>query len=939
MILNRFGFHRSIQMETKMHRLFPITLLTVLLLLAVKPMSAMAVNTPFSDDNLIIMDVRYGQYQLGSGIEGYQQEGRTYFALVDLVALIESPIQVDSAGAVGKINDDTEFKLAKTEGSWLLKRGKEEIAVNDDKLVVHDGLIFVDSKTLERWFPLSLKINNSDSILDLSSRGSLPFQKSIERKERYFSKDAPLTEFTNPLADVPYNLWEVPSTDIRLTHITSSNHKTDTDTSRSTHYTLVSNGDMGYMSSNIFINGNREDGVNNVSMRFDRYDTERNIGGPLNLSQVSFGDISAPGALSSYGRGVLVSNESNTSQFSRDFTTIEGNHYPGWEVELYLDDSVIDYQVIGDNGRYYFEDVILSQGDNNYRLVFYGPAGEKEVESRNLYIGEDSEDLRRLRYTASINQPNTRLYSDQESNSTYQTNLTTRFALTNFLSFNAGYSLRQWDKDLLADERILEDDTSDAFYVAGVNAHLLGQSLSVSARKVNDDPFDITYGLGGSRNSFNYRINYTQFGETESGFTYDPLTDVYNVTPESQVNMTLRSRIKGISGVLDARRTNYEGYQLNSGKFILAGRSKGFYWSKGFDYQQFITDGLVEDAIAGNFYAGKSLGPLSARVNLSYLTKPEAELTTIGFSGDLKLSPDVDVSFDFDHAVATSDNIYRLGMKWILPYMTVTPTVSYSDNGTMAGNLTVLMTLGNRTGQFGNYYAAESRTISTRGTLKARLFEDENGDGVYTLGERLLSGGIIHSLQTRQKAASDDVGVATLNNVRAWFPSDIVYEDDTIEEASMKYGGEQFAIEMRPGKVIEVDLPFYRAGDIDGIVYSRRSDGRVREARGITVELVDAKGDVVAKTVSASDGFYSFQRVLPGNYKVIPKGQQTLSSSISEAVITSQGNFIGGYNLVISEGTGLPDSADNKASSNAAGPDQAGVTPGNIPVINPLASR
>ena len=202
----------------------------------------------------------------------------------------------------------------------------------------------------------------------------------------------------------------------------------------------------------------------------------------------------------------------------------------------------------------------------------------------------------------------------------------------------------------------------------------------------------------------------------------------------------------------------------------------------------------------------------------------------------------------------------------------------------------------------------------------------KTGDGRYTVGERLLSGGVIHSLQTRQKAQSDDVGIALISNVRAWFPSDIVYENDTIEDFAMKYGGEKFAIEMRPGKVIEVDLPFYKAGDIDGTVYSRRSDGRVRAARGITVELVDAKGEVIAKTVSSSDGFYSFQRVLPGKYRVIPKGQQTLSSSVNEAVITTEGNFIGGYDVVILEDAVNSNSASVVAPNGSQSMAQNNVT-------------
>ena len=146
--------------------------------------------------------------------------------------------------------------------------------------------------------------------------------------------------------------------------------------------------------------------------------------------------------------------------------------------------------------------------------------------------------------------------------------------------------------------------------------------------------------------------------------------------------------------MLDAQQTSFENYDLKSGRLIVGGRAKSFHWSKGFEYEQSYNEGLIDDYVTGDFFAGSSLGPLSARVNLNYIAKPEAEISSLGFATDLRLSDSVDVSFDFNHTLLTEQNTYRLGMKWVLPFLTVTPHVAYNDSGIVSGNLTLLMTMG-----------------------------------------------------------------------------------------------------------------------------------------------------------------------------------------------------------------------------------------------------
>lgn len=860
----------------------------------------------FSEDELLILDMQFERYRVGSGLEGYLHDGEFYFALIDLVSHLQVPIEVREDGARGRIVGKTSFNLDWRDGAWVSEVDDKAIEVKPGEIVSQDGILFVSRNLLSRWFPLTLSVELADSLVELKTSQKLPFESAIDRKNRVFASRNKIGGYENPILDVPYKAYETPSINVRLTQRTVANEKEDVDTTRSTFYSVISNGDIGYMSSNLFINGSRDDGINNVSLRFDRYDSERSLLGPLNLGQISFGDIDAPGARSSNGRGFLFSNESTNSRYVRDFTTIEGNHYPGWEVELHLDGAVIDYQIVGNDGRYQFDDVLLSQGENEYELVFYGPTGEKEVESRTLYVGEDSDDINRLRYSLSVVQPQIKLYSDdseQNSSNRWQTNLVTRYSPTKRLAFKAAYSRLENDEADLSDERIVTGDYIDEFYEVSASTFMLGQSLSVGLAQSNDNPFNLALGLGGGNRSFNYRLSYLDNAYGEEAINEDVV--------DSQISAVVRARLNNMSGIFSTKQIQFANHELNESELVVSGKFKGLQWSKGFEYEERYEGGEIFDELTGDLFLGTKIGPLFARASATYITEPQTEFTTYGLAADLRLSNNVDVSFNYDYDILQDENSYRVGMKWSLPYLIVTPNIRYSDSGLVNANLTMLLAMGARSGGLGDYYVADRRSISSRGTLRARLFEDTNNDGVYNLGERLLSGGVIHSLQTRQKAVSDETGVATITNVRAWFPSDIVYESDSVDEYAMRYGGEEFSIEMRPGSVMEVDLPFYRAGDIDGTVVRTMLDGDTRPARGVTVELFNADGEITSTTVTASDGFYSFQRILPGHYRVAIRGELAENYAPQDVYITKDGSFVGGVNLVINKQFEQPNQAHN----------------------------
>ena len=77
-----------------------------------------------------------------------------------------------------------------------------------------------------------------------------------------------------------------------------------------------------------------------------------------------------------------------TAQATRfDRTVIEGNSLPGYEAELYRNNVLLDFQVVGDDGRFSFTDVPLQIGRNEIVVVQYGPQGQRREETFSFFVG------------------------------------------------------------------------------------------------------------------------------------------------------------------------------------------------------------------------------------------------------------------------------------------------------------------------------------------------------------------------------------------------------------------------------------------------------------------------------------------------------------------------------------------------------------------------
>ncbi len=105
------------------------------------------------------------------------------------------------------------------------------------------------------------------------------------------------------------------------------------------------------------------------------------------LRQVILGKIStfSTSTINSPVLGVQVTNTPTTYRQSFGTYTLSDVTEPGWTVELYVNNVLVDYQQADASGFYTFE-VPLVYGNTNVKLQFYGPWGEERSKEQTLNI-------------------------------------------------------------------------------------------------------------------------------------------------------------------------------------------------------------------------------------------------------------------------------------------------------------------------------------------------------------------------------------------------------------------------------------------------------------------------------------------------------------------------------------------------------------------------
>jgi hypothetical protein len=349
--------------------------------------------TPPQAPELTIYELRLAggrRLVLNEALTAYSTGDTTYLPLGVLTRSLEFPIEVEPGErrASGWFLEPTR--------TFRLDLERCAVAVDGRRLdlqhsgVVADGTdLYIDTDILERWFPLELDAAPARLVVEITPREPLPIEQRLKRRARWGRVSTDRDDVSDYAGvDVPYRMWDWPFVDVTVEGRARHDEAGDRADGR---YKVVGTGDLLSMHTNLAVSGTDRNGVQDVFLTMGRSDPDAGLLGPLAAREYAFGDIPMAQdpliAGNTLGRGVTVSSyhPNRPEEFSR--ITLRGELPLGWDVELYQDDHLVDYQSGAERDRYDFTDVPLSFGRNRLRLVFYGPQGQVREQTVSRTIG------------------------------------------------------------------------------------------------------------------------------------------------------------------------------------------------------------------------------------------------------------------------------------------------------------------------------------------------------------------------------------------------------------------------------------------------------------------------------------------------------------------------------------------------------------------------
>lgn len=791
-----------------------------------------------------------------------------YIGLESLFSILDFPIEV---------NPDN-----RTASGWFIREGHTfditplipsqndvvaKVSVDDNSYPVDKASIrfeaddiYVHSSELFKWLNFNSLINLRDLTLTIVADEKLPLQKRLARESRLGKISVTkVIEPLLPLRDTPYKAFSFPFIDAQLSAFTNSS-----DREVNGNYSLLGSGDLAYMTADYFVSGNNDDAISNVTFALSRDDIDAQLLGPLKATSVKVGDVSPVRHplinIATQEVGARIGNRPvGVIANSYDTTEFEGAILPGWDIELYRNDVLIQNQRAGLDGRYSFQNIDLFYGENNFKMLFYGPQGQVKERLEKVPVMVNSTLENKFFYDFSLTKQESKL-----------------FPVSNdaFNSAADGYRLSAEFEQGISDNISLSTGINDYDFIDGSHHTMIPLSLNVFALNAKFDlgyVFDID---GGSLFKSNIK---TQVGNHAISLSYDDYINDFKVNSDLGV---LTDDVKSIklSGPLftyDKARFSYSlsrilSMQLdgNENKFLLGNVSANmtsFSLTNTLSYNEFkVKNQGTATVYNGNLQLTKNFQSFRLRARAYYSIKPEAELTTISSSVLWPITNRLISEVGLSHnAIA---NAATLNLTWDTENTSLSTFFFYDDQDNYNVSLNMRFSLG-QDPKTNRVHMTRNRIANTGG-ISARVFEDINYDGIYNNDEPLIEGAKINAVNVKRSAITEPSGVAFLTGLPKNRITDVAIDTDSLEDPFWVPLNEGFSFMPRPGLVETFDIPIITSGEIDGFVYIEDDKGNSTVAKYATIELVDKNNGVVQETVSEYDGFYLLSFIKPGDYSL-----------------------------------------------------------------------
>jgi hypothetical protein len=716
----------------------------------------------------------------------------------------------------------------------------------------------VDTSAVAGWLGVKLEARTDASILLLESEAKLPVELAAERRERAarLSRSTTFDLSGLPRVQLPYRMWRSPSVDVMmdagLTYSAESGARIDHRAS------LIAAGEALQMSYEARVGTNARGLPDNLRFRAYRSDPEAGLLGPLKATHFGVGDVegitSQLAGTTALGRGAVVTNRPLAQSVAFDRTQFSGELPPGWDAELYRNGELVAFAAAGPDGRYRFDDVALQYGDNRFEILSYGPQGQVKSRIETVGVGPQSVPPGETWYWAGVVDPGRDLLDFRVEQPPPGAERGVRVAA----SIEHGLDQRTSVAALVQSLAVEDERVS---YVEGAVRRSLGPALTEVGIARDDRGGFALRGqalakVGATNLSWSSFIS-RDFAARPEGLA---ATAEHRLSVDAPVKLG-RNLVLPLSGDvrLAARARGGRTLEANGRTSIALSR---FNLAALVRYRE-VRFASGEQTLAewqtGLIGSGR-IGPVRLRGSTEWAVAPDLRLRRAELSGYWSRGNGADwegalayESFD-DRARARLTHIRRFEQ------FALSGTLEAASDGSLAAGLNLTFSLDRGPGG----WRASRQSLAGSGSVRARVFRDSNGNGLHDKAEKLEQGALITAGMRPSDRPTGRDGWASVAGLDTYQPVAIGVDVTSLDDPNLVPASPVQLVVPRPGVSAEVQIPLVGGGAIEGSLV--KDGGGAFE--GLDLELVDDKGRVVATVRSDFDGFFLFERVASGRYRL-----------------------------------------------------------------------
>ena len=552
------------------------------------------------------------------------------------------------------------------------------------------------------------------------------------------------------------------------------------------------------------------------------------------LRQIMAGKIAA-NAISSLYSPVIGAQITNTpTTFRRSFGTynLSDKTEPGWIVELYVNNVLVDY-VKADASGFFSFDVPLVYGNSSVKLKFYSPWGEESTREQNIVIPFNFLPKNTFEYTI--------------SGGIVEDSLASRFSRA-VVNYGVSRSLTI---------------SAGAEYLSSVSSGPLMPFAGASLRLTNNLLLsgEYTYGVRAKAGltfrlptNMQLSLNYTSYDKEQKAINF-------NYREERKASLSLPLIIGKFRSYqrFSIYQTIFPGsLKYTNGEWLFSGTLFG------------VNTNLTTYA----HYAGNQKGNYYSNLALAFklpgrlVIMPQIQY---GYSNNKLMSAKVRIdkyilshaflNLSFEQNFTNNIILAELGFRYDFSFAQTGTSVQQSNKKTTLvqyakGSLISDTKHG--------YITADNKLNVGKGGITIKPFLDINGNGVRDPGEPGAYGLNLHANGGRVINNIKDTTIRIIG-LQPYTSCFIELDPNSFENIAWRLNVKTLSVVVDPNMLKMIEIPVSVAGEASGNVFLEK-DGEKNGLGRIIIGFYNSDNKLVAKTLSEIDGYFGWFGFNPGGY-------------------------------------------------------------------------